>query len=380
MGAIRLFLAFVVAAGHWVERGLSFPERPWTDRLLFGFNAGYAVMFFYVISGFLITYTLSRNYERSLSGAARFYQNRFIRIFALYWPMAILALSTVDSAWRNFVSFDLIDKLTGLFLLGIDWRLMFTAHPDNRWDAALPGLHQAWTLGAELTFYILAPLLMRSWKIGAVLLLLSVGLRAAFIWSLPPGSVTSDWLYLFAPSTFVFFMLGHLSCLAGQRYGIMLRRGWWIGLLLASLIVMELLPRISFDTPRFWISILLFALAVPGIFAGTKNVRWLNYLGDLSYPVYLVHDLVFLWVGGEISAYFVEGHTARLLNSLISCAVFFAVVFVAAAAVRVLLERPAAALMRAAFTARRRAPAVLTPGLVGKPTEAESRARPRMRT
>jgi hypothetical protein len=36
-------------------------------------------------------------------------------------------------------------------------------------------------LRAELTFYLAAPLLMRSWKIGAALLAVSFGLRAAFV-------------------------------------------------------------------------------------------------------------------------------------------------------------------------------------------------------
>ena len=68
MGLVRLFLALVVAADHWwvivlVPMGIA-PE----DSYKFGFNNGYAVMFFYVISGFLITYTLRRNYRHDLGG------------------------------------------------------------------------------------------------------------------------------------------------------------------------------------------------------------------------------------------------------------------------------------------------------------------------
>ena len=53
----------------------------------------------------------------------------------------------------------------------------------------------------------------------------------------------------------------------------------------------------SFDTPRFWVSVLLFSVAVPGLFEATKNVRWMNALGDLSYPVYLVHTMVLILFG-----------------------------------------------------------------------------------
>ena len=83
MGLIRLFLAWVVAADHWSV----FVLRPHSvfldDNYKFGFNSGYAVMFFYIVSGFLITYTLTRNYDRNLPGACKFYRNPFIRIFSL---------------------------------------------------------------------------------------------------------------------------------------------------------------------------------------------------------------------------------------------------------------------------------------------------------
>jgi hypothetical protein len=81
MGLVRLFLAFVVAVDHWRVTFLIPRDVNIDDAWKFGFNPGYAVMFFYVISGFLITYTLMRNYRPGLAGVAAFYRNRFIRIF-----------------------------------------------------------------------------------------------------------------------------------------------------------------------------------------------------------------------------------------------------------------------------------------------------------
>ena len=73
MGLLRLFLALVVAIDHWRVIILH-PKSIYLDDVCkFGFNAGYAVMFFYVISGFLITYTLTRNYEPDRAGIAAFY-------------------------------------------------------------------------------------------------------------------------------------------------------------------------------------------------------------------------------------------------------------------------------------------------------------------
>jgi peptidoglycan/LPS O-acetylase OafA/YrhL len=91
MGIVRLFLALIVAADHWRVIQLAPLGIEFEDYYKLGFNAGYAVMFFYVISGFLITFTLTRNYTPDLGGAAAFYRNRFIRIFSLYWPMVLLS-------------------------------------------------------------------------------------------------------------------------------------------------------------------------------------------------------------------------------------------------------------------------------------------------
>jgi peptidoglycan/LPS O-acetylase OafA/YrhL len=122
MGLVRLFLAWVVAADHWRVLTLA----PWSieidDHYKLGFNAGYAVMFFYVISGFLITYTLTRNYDRSLSGTLKFYKKRFIRIFSLYWPLVLVAFLVVDLAWPRFLAAGPLEKAGNLLLFGLDWR------------------------------------------------------------------------------------------------------------------------------------------------------------------------------------------------------------------------------------------------------------------
>jgi peptidoglycan/LPS O-acetylase OafA/YrhL len=82
-------------------------------------------MFFYVVSGFLITYTLTRNYDPDLRGTFKFYKNRFIRIFSLYWPLVVLTFLVFGWACDRFLSASLPDKLTGILLLGIDWRVAF---------------------------------------------------------------------------------------------------------------------------------------------------------------------------------------------------------------------------------------------------------------
>jgi peptidoglycan/LPS O-acetylase OafA/YrhL len=347
MGLIRLFLALVVAVDHWRVIMLHEKSIFLDDVVKFGFNAGYAVMFFYVISGFLITFTLTRNYATDRSGVTAFYRNRFIRIFSLYWPMVILAFILVASAWPQFVASSLPDKFTSIFLLGMDWRVAFATYPTTSFAGTIDGLHQAWTLGAELLFYLLAPIFIRSWKIGATALIASFSLRAYFVFRY--GSDVQDvWTYHFVGTTFGFFMLGHLACLFGRYLA-----NPWLGVILTVSSFLVMLyggSYASFDTPRFWVSVLLFSVAVPGLFEATKNVRWMNALGDLSYPVYLIHTLVLIefgpWLLESALSLVSLGKVGAGYASLVAFAV---ATTLAAALVHRFLEMPTAWAMRAAL-------------------------------
>jgi peptidoglycan/LPS O-acetylase OafA/YrhL len=323
MGLVRLFLALVVAADHWRMFALAPRSIDIEDQFKLGFNAGYAVMFFYVISGFLITYTLTRNYRRDLPGTLAFYKNRFIRIFALYWPLVIISFCLVPAAWEWFITNNLGDKFTNIFLLGIDWRIAFS-ETHNR--AAVNGLGQAWTLGAELVFYLMAPLLMRSWKIGLALLCLSLAIRAAFVIANGPD-LQNIWTYLFLPSTLCFFMFGHLICLAAEKWRVLNRPLLGLPLLALSAAAMTYGSYKDFDTWRFWSSLVLFVVALPGVFEATKGVRWMNALGDLSYPVYLVHYIVLIVIGPFLFELLVPlgGRTSMAAWAVVATAVAFVV-------------------------------------------------------
>lgn len=347
MGLMRLFLAMVVAADHWFLIMLQPKAIVVHDQYKLGFNAGYAVMFFYVISGFLITYTLTRNYKPEPRGVAAFYRNRFIRIYSLYWPMVVLTFLVVGGAWAQFLAADAWDQLTGVFLIGMDWRLSFASYPRAHWDAGIVGLKQAWTLGAELVFYLLAPLLMRYWKIAVILLVASFGLRAYFV-AAYGTDIQEIWTYYFIGTTFGFFMLGHLVC----RFGLLLAEpliGW--ALLGCSFAVMFWSSSYgSYDTLRFWGSVLFFTLALPGLFEATKDIGWMNLLGDLSYPLYLVHTTVLILVGpwllGQVLT---QDEMGGYRGYYPSIGLFVAVATVAALAVHKLLEEPIARALKALF-------------------------------
>jgi peptidoglycan/LPS O-acetylase OafA/YrhL len=88
----------------------------------------------------------------------------------------------------------------------------------------------------------------------------------------------------------MFFLLGHLARRLWEHSPISPAGSF--ALLAGAAFCSCLESPISVDRPWSYLSCLCFAGSLPGIFAATKNNRFLNYLGDLTYPVYLVHTAV----------------------------------------------------------------------------------------
>lgn len=289
MGPIRLFLALVVATDH-ARAVLMIPSH--TDvpnRFELGVNAGYAVMYFYVISGFLMSYVLKNSYSPTRSGTLKFYQSRFIRIFSLYWPMMILALSVNPGALTTFLQGRPCDTFTGIFLFGIDWNLAFGQYPTTNWGASVVGLQPAWTLGAELTFYILAPFILRSRVAMFAILGASAIVRLVMVHKYGFDVL---WTYQFFPATVLFFVLGAIARDFADMLPLMKRPIVGVTLLAAVPLLLMVPHYADWDTFRFWLSYLCFAAAMPAVFACTKDSAPLNALGGLSYPLYMTHDLI----------------------------------------------------------------------------------------
>ena len=293
MGAIRLFLAYGVVLGHECDTARNFQitcDASWTLNVI----GGRSVVFFYIVSGFLMSYVLDSKYPRTKAGTYQFYKSRFLRIYPLWWAMVVFSTVTVSAAWLHQSPLGIF---SAIFLFGSDWLVPFAHYPDQYFGFFPFRTEIGWTLGAEMTFYLLAPWLLRS---GFAWLSLhwSALWRSELscsLWSSPhPPSFATYiiWSYFFLPSTFMFFMLGHLArrvpyiadcrpvarvCDSHRCRVVCLSDHWG--------------PAGDWFRINDYAAAVLFALALPGIFEATKNNRVSNWLGDLTYPLYLTHDM-----------------------------------------------------------------------------------------
>ena len=299
MGSLRTFLALTVVIGHSYDFVFT--------------GAALAVQIFYLISGFLISYILveARSYDRPLP----FYLNRFFRLFPIYWVTAVGTIITLAAAqWllgnsppavETFAALDWDARLalifSNLFIFGQDW-IMFTAVTDGVfqfsgdyrdtdvmvWQGLL--IPPAWTLGVELSFYLIAPFILFSKRLMILLFLASLTLRLTFIWA--GFGLQDPWHYRFFPTELAVFLAGALShqvLMPWLRARGLLSAPWAHGatlLVFGYCVVYFLLPYRGTQTVLL---LVLVTAALPFLFDFQRRHRWDRRIGDLSYPIYITH-------------------------------------------------------------------------------------------
>jgi peptidoglycan/LPS O-acetylase OafA/YrhL len=271
-------------------------------------NAAVAVLAFFIISGFYMAMVLTEKY----SAAKPFYAARFLRLYPAYAAVAAFmvlwfVLTSSPTAFTTRLPVSIGEQAVLAFLniaiVGQDFfefsRNAFGSGYFLNTQWMLVG--QAWSLSSEIFFYALAPFVVRSAARTVALLVLALATRWALIGAL--GLSSPIWGYFFFPGTLCMFLLGSLAYHA--HVGIRSRARPWLGYVLLAAwtawivhasatagIVMPNDPQTGMDGPGFWAFYLLFAASVPMVFAATKHDRFDRAVGELSYPLYLVHGIV----------------------------------------------------------------------------------------
>lgn len=306
LDGVRAIAALIVVFYHLYLRHLS-----WLPDGSFG------VLIFFVLSGFLITWLLLKEADRSGTVSLRgFYFRRSIRIFPAFYAcfivnFAALLLSSRAVPWTACLS-------TGLYFQDY----YFPFHEEGNF------MGFSWSLAVEEQFYLIWPIIFKTFQ----------GRRQALAkWLV--GVTICTWVYrailIFAvhpPEHYISYSfdchIDHLT--VGALAAIALRSGWlrrfWsvvcsplyatLSVILLALSV-ELQHRFGhaydhtfgFTFDPIVIAILLVQLIS---LASVAPFSWLNlpiplFLGRISYPIYLYHSLAITLAGR-----FVHGHDATL--------------------------------------------------------------------
>ena len=286
MGILRLFLALCVATSHYRvivlgQYGSNERDAPFVIYSTLGLDAGHAVFIFYMVSGFLISYVLEKKYKNE---TLKFYGARAKRLYPLY---LCLAAVTILMTQINLNYFNLKNLWPfGLGLLGGDWVLVFKNYPQDFWSHYPPQLNPAWSLSVETAFYLIAPFLLSAKKICLCVFIFSVLARWLCL-RFDAGLLYYHWF----PASLCFFLAGHYSWEFFKKRK--LNDGFYYCLIPAFFVLTWLgVPKTPFDNLYFYGYLTCIFLGLPVLFEKTKRSRWINFLGNLSYPIYLGHIIV----------------------------------------------------------------------------------------
>ena len=312
LGTWRYFLAVVVALSHIQWR-------------LADLNPGViAVVGFYLTSGYVMT-GLLRNRYTQLADASSFYFDRALRLLPQYFTIAVLTLAwlLVSGASTTFLQGqpDLQGLLNNFTIVPLNY---FYYNGADRFTLIPP----AWSLGAEIQFYIFLPLIVRLRAVASVISITVYVCAAA-------GLINSELFgFRLLPGVLWFFLLG--SWLYDSHHGSTSERSGKRVLAVMALVVaaglgLWSMGKLNLPYNRETLLGVLIALPALHLLARRERRSWDESLGNLSYGLFLNHFLI-LWVVFDSS---VLGFWQRLA--------FILLCTVCAGLTQRLVERPALA-------------------------------------
>lgn len=315
LNALRFIAAFMVVFHH-IEQFKQLYRLPST----FGQDSPFylmgklGVVLFFVLSGFLITFLLLKEEQvTSQINIRNFYIRRILKIWPLYFLIFIIGLYVlpgipalaIDHYDAHQVQENLLIK-TLLFVFFLPNLMMVAA---SNGDGFIPGANQLWSIGTEEQFYLFWPVIFKKIKIRRFTAMFAVifgYLLLRYIAShLPPFAGQKNLL------TFLGFF--NIDCMAIGGLTAMICFHNKAGLLKVLynrfLQWAVILATIFFIAKGYYLSKgyfteiygILFAIIILNLATNPRSVlnletSWTNYLGKISYGIYMYHCLAVMIV------------------------------------------------------------------------------------
>jgi peptidoglycan/LPS O-acetylase OafA/YrhL len=298
LDGLRGFAAMMVVLGHieGFKDKADFPAYSFYNLLVVRALAPQGVNIFFTLSGFLITFLLLAEKERTADIAVRqFYLRRVFRI----WPLFFLAvfLSFFVFPYVFDVSFfhvkttpDFVQKfLLSLFLFP---NIVFVRYGHIFFHGIL------WSIGSEEQFYLVWPHVMRSAKttLRTLVLLLAGCISFQYLFS-NLRLRTGNAIYYVLENLFVFspMIVGAIGAVLVYEKKIPLNTSRRVFALVCVLIAVLYRVNLQFGVlDRLIYSILYLALIVNLIekksFLINFDSALMRYLGKISYGLYIFHS------------------------------------------------------------------------------------------
>ena len=288
-----------------------FPWAAWAKNLFL--NQG--VSFFFVLSGFILTHVYT---SKSVSYSA-FLWARFARIYPTHLVTCLLVISFIRPDSRQFPGVGFFDPLV---VLASNLTLTHSLPPFINYTYSWNSV--SWSISTEMFFYLAFPLLLVGirrnwyWKLACAVGIICAYAIVASVFHIPATSerltdLTITFLCYASPLFRGFeFVLGMSAYVVWRRLRTYIP-GLLVGTVLeaAAVVVVILwfrnMPHLALSpTFQFWLNsaggcgvfaILIVAMAsASGVIGKALKWRPLVWLGEVSFALYMVHQLLMKWI------------------------------------------------------------------------------------
>ena len=263
----------------------------------FGIQGSRGVQLFFIVSAFTLFYSLEKHSASRQFSIPDFYIKRFFRIV----PMFYFAL-------LFYIIFDLVSDALGIYssypevsihLLLSTITFTSVLHPD--WLFSLvPG---GWSISNEFLFYLCIPFLfywIRTPRIAFIFVVVStlgsIALHSV-LGSTSPFSEVTSYLFYWFPNQLSIFLMGIALFFVGKKYKFSLvAYRSFTALSILFILILGITPYdMSSLMPKhvlFGLTFCLLALGLSGAPNRILDNRLIQFIGTISFSIYLVHFFV----------------------------------------------------------------------------------------
>ena len=290
------------------------------------------VSFFFVLSGFLITYLMVSEQEIFKSFSIKnFYIRRVLRIWPLYFFLLIIGFLVLPYfVYLPYFS----EKFNSNYLENLICYLLILPNVSSSFYAPVPLIGQAWSIGIEEQFYLLWPLFLKAFKkftLRTYFFAFNYNLFKFFILLLHEVYNLQSIKNLFSMMKFENMVIGAVGALILKNNKTLILNIFYnpvtliisvIGVFTSNYLVPGFLQDgVLVIHSVFFIIIILNVSNYDSSFLENKIF---NFLGKISYGIYMYHLIVIYFLLKFIAKYdllilnSVFGYTVILISTLLT--------------------------------------------------------------
>jgi peptidoglycan/LPS O-acetylase OafA/YrhL len=307
LNGLRFFAALAVIITHieLIKEQMDLPSLYSSNKIILELG-GLGVVFFFVLSGFLITYLLLKEKEQTGTiNVKKFYFRRILRIWPLYF--LIVALGFFLLPHFKFMELPFFSKFNShLSVLNLVLFIVMLPNLAFAIFKPLPHIGQTWSIGVEEQFYLIWPWIVKRSKnilrtlFVIVVLLLVIKIIVLFIFKANPQNpnllILKNFIAMLKIESMAIGGIGAWMVFK-KKYFQKVLSNYFLLLAIGGVLGLIYFTPEKLQDASFLVYSVLFLTIIINVSLNTNSIIKIEnkvfvFLGNISYGLYMYHLIV----------------------------------------------------------------------------------------